>query len=171
MPSDRPDPHTTGGEPAPEERRHGTPPLAREERSTRSLPAGLPAASKFVGRLAQLDLRSLGEAIAAWRAAVASTDAAWFDAEAAVAGAIAAANRHTEQRILVGYIGDLFVDSRWFSAEAPGTLIGAAEPAAQYVATLAMLALLVRDRLAPGEFELLYRPFARLIPPDTLARE
>jgi hypothetical protein len=34
-----------------------------------------------------------------------------------------------------------------------------------------MLALLVRDRLAPGEFELLYRPFARLIPPDTLARE
>jgi hypothetical protein len=46
----------------------------------------------------------------------------------------------------------------------------ATEPSGQYPATLAMIALLVRDHLDPADFAHLYAPFTDLIPLDELGR-
>lgn len=47
----------------------------------------------------------------------------------------------------------------------------APEASVQYVATLAMLALLLHDRLSAREFSLLYSQFAPLIPVEELGPE
>jgi hypothetical protein len=120
--------------------------------------------ASFLRRLAQLSLSELGAAIHTWRAAVAEAPHAWFEAEEAVASAISAHHRHEAQELFLERIADVFRRAPWFDADAPGALIRAAEPGGQYVATLAMLALLVSDRLTPERLCLLYRPFARSIP-------
>ena len=133
--------------------------------------AGVLSASKFLGRLAQLDLATLGKAVDAWRHAVTSATDAWFEAEGAVAQGVLRSHRHREQEVLLGHMTDLFRRAAWFKREAPGARIHSSEAGAQYVATLAMLALLVRDQLREQDFELLYRPFAQVIPTAELERE
>jgi hypothetical protein len=133
--------------------------------------AGMRPAQMFIGRLAQVDLETLGQAIQTWRGAVANHGTAWYAAEGAVAVAMERTGRHDQQRALLRHIGELFLSRSWFTAAAPGARIYAAEPAAQYVATLAMLALLVRDSMRSNEFALLYSPFARIIPLHELDRE
>jgi hypothetical protein len=126
------------------------------------------AAAKFLGRIAQLELEQLGVAVQAWHSAVGRD---WFAAEDAVAQAVIDSARAAEQEVLLEHIAQLFRSVPWFTPEEPGARVNASEPSGQYVTTLAMLALLVRDRLSPAEFELLYRPFATLIPTEELDRE
>lgn len=126
------------------------------------------AASKFVGRFAQLDITSLGASIHAWQH---SADEQWFEAEAQVAKAIGDTRRYSEQEILLSNIAEVFRRASWFRGAEPGASIGASDASAQYVGTLAMLALLVRDRLRPEQLELLYRPFAHSIPISELGPE
>lgn len=125
-------------------------------------------ASKFLGRLAGLDMADLVEAIEVWRGAVGER---WFDAEAAVTRAIDESGRYAEQEILLGHMAELFRRQPWFKRPQPGTPVQASEPGAQYVATLVMLAVLAGDRLRPSDLELLYAPFAGTIPADELDRE
>jgi len=101
---------------------------------------------------------------------------AWFAAEDVVAQAIVAAGRQREQRPLLMQVADVFAHDVWYGAggrrgPAPGARARATEASGQYVATLAMLALLVRDHLEPAALELVYRPFAAAIPVEELARE
>ena len=133
--------------------------------------AGLIPASKFLGRLSQLDFNTLGEAVRTWHRIAAESGDLWFIVEESVARAVHDSSRYTEQDVLLRHMSTLFLESTWFTSAQPGVRIRAAEPSAQYVATIAMLALLVRDRLLPDEFELLYRPFAGAIPVDALLRE
>jgi hypothetical protein len=134
-------------------------------------PGGPVSAAKFLGRLAQLDLDALGQAIHAWRDVVVDSGENWFAAEASVARAIRDGGRHDEQETLLRHITDLFRRARWFTPSAPGARIRATEASGQYVTTTAMLALLVADQILAPEFELLYRPFANLIPVRELGRE
>jgi len=134
-------------------------------------PFGVVVAAKFLGRLAQLDLTALGGAIREWHHAVVTGGDSWFAAESAVARAIAAGGRYAEQEALLGHIAQLFRQAPWFKPQMPGARVGATEPSGQYVATTAMLALLVRDQIEPHELELLYRPFATLIPIEELELE
>ena len=129
---------------------------------------GAMAAAKFLGRIAQLEIEELGVAV---RTCHRAAGTAWFAAEDAVAQAITAAGRHAEQEVLLEQIAQLFRTVPWFTPAQPGARIHASEPSGQYVATIAMLALLVRDRIGPADFELLYAPFATLIPPVELDRE
>jgi len=162
-----------GGSRGRERRRTGAaePLVAARPAARAASGAGLSAASKFLGRFAQLDLLTLGDAIHRWHRTVTEDGDAWFEAEDAVAQAVHDARRHPDQEILLRHMADLFLREPWFTAAQPGARIRAAEPAGQYVATLAMLAVLVRDRLDPQEFELLYRPFASVVPVSELERE
>jgi hypothetical protein len=144
---------------------------------------GRVAARKFVGRLAQLDPEAVYASVQAWRETMREDVGAWFAAEEAVARAVVASGRHDEQRPLLMYVAEAFAYGVWYGAgyggrarltlgeSAPELRVRATEASGQYLATVAMLALLVRDHLEPAEFALLYRPFAALIPADDLARE
>ena len=141
------------------------------ERAAALRACGLIPASKFIGRLALLDLDQLGEAIQRWHRTAAEHGDAWFVAEAAVADGVERTRRHTEQSVLLRHMGNLFLSKSWFTAAAPGARIRAAEPAGQYVATLAMLAILVRDGITPAQFDLVYHPFHAIIPLAELVGE
>jgi hypothetical protein len=56
-------------------------------------------------------------------------------------------------------------------APPPELHVRATEASGQYLGTLAMLALLVRDRLDAPTFARLYRPFAPHVPVAELGRE
>ncbi len=129
------------------------------------------AASKFLGRLAQLDFATLAAAIRDWREAMRLSSREWFVAEEAVAREITATGRYPDQERLLAHMVDVFRRAAWFTSAEPGANVGATDASGQYVATIAMLALLVRDRLRPGEFDVLYQPFARRIPVGELERE
>lgn len=138
------------------------------------------AASKFIGRLAQLDIAQVRSAIGAWRSIMRGEYVAWFAAERSAARAISASGRSAEQDILLDHVAECFRRAIWYSRRRSGEAherepaeetVQATEASGQYVATVAMLALLVRDRLAAAEFGLLYRPFVELIPPEELDRE
>ncbi len=126
------------------------------------------AALKFVGRFAQMDIESVGVTIRTWHQLAGQR---WFQAEAAVAAEIEATMRYSEQEMLLEQIADMFQRATWFRRSEPGDAVGAAEPSSQYVGTLAMLALLVRDRLDPDHLEILYQPFAQFIPERELDSE
>ncbi len=141
--------------------------------------AGRAAASKFVGRVAQLDPEAVRAVVGTWRETMPIESAAWFAAEEAVAQALVASGRHHEQGPLLMYIAEAFAHHVWHSgrahltlgAPAPEQRVRATEASGRYLGTLAMLALLVRDHLEPATFEVLYRPFATLVPGAELARE
>jgi hypothetical protein len=118
-------------------------------------------AMTFLDRLGALKFEQLGAAVRRWQSLA---GAAWFDAERSVARAILAARAHAAQERLIDRISELFRRARWFTAQAPGAVIGASDASGQYVTTIAALALLVCEELPPGDFELLYRPFAAMIP-------
>ena len=137
---------------------------------------GADAARKFVGRLSHLDREAGLAAITTWHGLVTVEGRSWFAAEDAVAQAIVAAGRQREQRSLLVQVADAFAHDVWYGAAGrrgrpPESEVRATEASGQYVATLAMLALLTRDQLEPATFELLYRPFAAAIPVEDLARE
>ncbi len=138
---------------------------------------GAPAAAEarrvawlnFVGRLARLDLAAVRGAVEAWRHALREDADAWFAAEEAVAAAVAASGRRDEQKPLLLHVAEAFAYAVWYrggEVEAPETRVRSTEASGQYLATLAALALLVRDRLGAREFAVLYGPFASLIPAD-----
>jgi hypothetical protein len=118
-------------------------------------------------------------AVATWRESMRHDLEAWFAAEEAVARAVVAAGRHHEQRPLLIHVADAFANHVWYRARrphppgapAPELHVRATEASGQYLGTLAMLALLVRDHLEPATFARLYRPFAPHIPVAELGRE
>ena len=73
-------------------------------------------------------------------------------------------------------VADAFAHDVWYGAEgrqasAPESPAQATEARGRYVATLAMLALLMRDHLEPATLEMRYHPFAAAVPVEELARE
>jgi hypothetical protein len=159
------------GDEAPEPR-HG--PSREIDAALRPHPAGVQAASKFVGRVSQLDAAAVRAAVHAWREAMRAESDAWFAAERAVADAVVTAGRTAEQEVLLGHLADAVLRSVWYRCgigQTPEARVGATEASGQYIGSIAMLALLVRDHLGAAEFALLYRPFARVIPIDELGRE
>ena len=75
--------------------------------------------------------------------------------------------RRAEQKPLLMHVADAFSTIVWHGGgtarereQAPELRVQASEASGQYLATLAMLALLVRDRLEPSAFAMLYQPFA-----------
>jgi len=140
---------------------------------------GRDAAGRFVGRLAQLDVGAVSASVQAWRESMREASGAWFAAEEAVAGALVASARQQEQRPLLMHVAEAFAHRVWYGGRvrltlgeaAPELQVRATEASGQYLATLAMLALLVRDHLDAPTFAVLYRPFAALIPVDALGRE
>src|SRR4051812_19381724 len=138
--------------------------------------AGRGAAARFVGRVAQLDHEAVRDAVAAWRQNMRSAYDTWFAAEDAVAQAIVRSGRHTEQRPLLIHMADAFSQRVWtgrprVESGPAERVVHATEASGQYLATLAMLAILVRDHLDAGTFEQVYQPFAALIPITELAPE
>jgi hypothetical protein len=138
--------------------------------------AGRGAAARFVGRVAQLDLAAVQHAVATWRQRMRVGYDGWFAAEDAVAQAIVRSGRQIEQRPLLIHMADAFSQRVWTGGHRDDTgaaeqLVRATEASGQYLATLAMLALLVRDHLDAATFDRVYEPFAALIPIKELAPE
>lgn len=158
-------------------------PGARTDAAAEAAPgsSGRGAALKFVGRLAQLDLDGVRTAMDAWRDTMRHNSAAWFAAEEALAHAVVRSGRRGEQEPLLIHVAEAFTRLVWYGqraradhergAPAPEMRAGGTEATGQYLATLAMLALLVRDHLEDATFALLYRPFAALVPPAQLVPE
>jgi hypothetical protein len=165
----QPPPAVAGG---PESRRRASTDAASQTR-------GQDAALKFVGRVAQLDLDAVRTAVEAWRGLMREESGAWFTAEEVVARAVVVSGRRDVQKELLLHVAEAFAYGVWYGGgrraastpETPETRVQATEASGQYLATLAMLALLVRDHLAPAAFETLYRPFAPLIRLDELGPE
>jgi hypothetical protein len=139
---------------------------------------GLGAALKFVGRVSQLDLDAVAGALASWRQTMRTDAGGWFAAEEAVARAVVSSGRHADQKPLLMHMADAFAHLVWYGGRArrehappPELHVRGSEASGQYLATLTMLALLVRDHLEPATFTLLYQPFAPHIPLDELAPE
>lgn len=137
-------------------------------------PGGVQAASKFVGRVSQLDAAAIRAAVQAWRDVMRSESEGWFAAERAAGNAVLAAGRSAEQQVLLGHLSDAVLRTVWYRGgvgQTPEARVGATEASGQYIASIAMLALLVRAHLEAGDFELLYRPFADVVPVEELGRE
>ena len=139
--------------------------------------AALLAATKFVGRVSLIDADTLRTVVATWHDVMRTESETWFAAERATAEAIVAAERTGEQGELISELSDHFLRRVWYRAapghapRTPERRVGATEASGQYVATLAMLALLVRDHIAAREFDVLYSPFVQIIRAEELARE
>ena len=141
--------------------------LPEEERRRR----GLAAASTFLGRFSQLDVGELREPVERWRRAVSLANRQWFAAEKGVAQAMGTTGRQAEQERLLEQLVAALHRSGWFRSPASIELIGASVASIHYTATLAVLALLLRDQLSGREFALLYSPYASLIAADELGPE
>jgi hypothetical protein len=133
---------------------------------------------EFVGRVSELDADAVRAAVQAWHQVMRAESDAWFAAERAAGHAVLAAGRAPEQEVLLDRLAECVLRRVWYrdggGGLPPGTperRVGATEASGQYVATVAMLGLLVRDHLGAAEFELLYGPFAALIPLAELGRE
>ena len=142
------------------------------ESSARATPRnGTQAANKFIGRVAQLDVQDVVESIGKWHEMMRAESGAWFAAESAIGEAIVAAGLEARQEQLLVHVAECFAKQVWRPIRRAETRVGNTEASGQYLATVAMLALLVRDRLSPETFELAYRPFAALIPAAELEPE
>jgi hypothetical protein len=140
-------------------------------------PGGPPAAAKFVGRVSRLDLAGVRALAEAWQQLMRIGSDAWFAAERSVARAVWTSGRLADQDVMLEQMGECFRTAVWYRRPSGVPLgpaearVGTTEATAQYVATTAMLALLVRDHVDSAEFAILYRPFATLIPDAELERE
>ena len=132
---------------------------------------GLVMASKFLGRLSQLTITDLRVPVEHWRRAVSQGSTQWFVAESAAAEAMRSTDRHVEQEMLLEQLVDLLRRAGWMRHTGALEMVGASEASVQYTATLAILALLLQDRLSPRDFSMLYSPFAPLIPLEELGPE
>lgn len=123
------------------------------------------AVRPFLEATQRLTVEQWREVIAAWRATV--TDA-WHEADAAVAAAVAASERRQAREELLSELQDIIRRVRWNDADWTGSSREATESTAHYLASLAGVALLVRDRIAHREFDALYFPFMGIIPLATI---
>ena len=123
------------------------------------------AVRRFLEAIQRLTIEQWREVIEAWRATV--TDA-WHDAGSAVAAAVTESDRRQAREELLSELGEITRRMRWEGGEAPGAFTQAIESTAQYVASLAGLALLVRDRIPRRDFDALYFPFMAVIPEATV---
>jgi hypothetical protein len=123
------------------------------------------AVRRFLEAIQRLTIEQWREVIEAWRATV--TDA-WHDAGSAVAVAVTESDRRQAREELLSELGEITRRMRWDGGETAGTFAQAIESTAHYVASLAGLALLVRDRITQGEFDALYLPFTGVIPEATV---
>ncbi len=119
------------------------------------------AVRQFLEAIQRLTPEQWREVIAAWRATV--TDA-WHDADSAVASAVAASERQQAREELLSELGEITRRIRWNGGETTGSSAQATESTAHYLASLAALALLVRDRITRRELDALYFPFMGVIP-------
>ena len=123
------------------------------------------AVRRFLEAIQRLTIAQWREVIEAWRTTV--TDA-WHDASSAVAAAVTESERRQAREELLSELGDITRRMRWHGGEAVGNSTQAIESTAHYVASLAALALLVRDRLRRHEFDALYSPIMSVIPLATI---
>jgi hypothetical protein len=119
------------------------------------------AVRRFLEAIQALTIEQWREVIAAWRTTV--TDA-WHDADSAVAAAVTESDRRQAREELLSELEDLTRRIRWHRGETTGDAVQATERTAQYVASLAALGLLVRDRITRRDFDALYSPFMGAVP-------
>jgi hypothetical protein len=123
-------------------------------------------AMAFVHRLGQLDVADLEVVGRTWRRVVAEDPPAWFAAEGTVGSAVGATHRQLVQEALLEELTDVVRRRGWWRLDrveaADGQ--GLTEAGVQYAATLATIALLVRDVIPAQDFELIYSPFMALVP-------
>jgi hypothetical protein len=124
----------------------------------------------FVNRLGQLDVGDLEVVGRTWRTIVAADPPAWFAAEGSVGQAVRTTGRQLMQESLLEELSDVVRRRGWWrldrieSAEGQGLT----EAGVQYAATLAVIAVLVRDVVPTQEFDLIYSPFEPVVPvPET----
>lgn len=123
------------------------------------------AVTRFLEATQRLTVEQWKEVIAVWRTTV--TDA-WHDADSAVAAAVAQSERRQAREELLSELHDIITRVRWNGGDWTGSSREATESTAHYLASLAGLALLVRDRIAHPEFDALYLPFIGVIPLTTI---
>jgi hypothetical protein len=123
------------------------------------------AVRQFLEALQRLTIGQWREVIEAWRTTV--TDA-WHDAGSAVAAAVTESDRRQAREELLSELGDITRRIRWEHGDTAGNSMQAIESTAHYVASLAALALLVRDRITRRDFDALYLPFMGVIPLATI---
>jgi hypothetical protein len=124
-----------------------------------------PAITEFLERVDALSMPEWASASARWGGAL---DPDWFGSTSRVVEASRQANRREEEERLHDEAAAV-IRRRWRREEEAGIAADAgAAAAAVYLVVTALLALLVRDRIAPEDFARLYEPFAGLIPIDTL---
>lgn len=120
---------------------------------------------RFLEAMQGLTIEEWREVIEAWRTTV--TDA-WHDAGSAVAAAVTASDRRQAREELLSELGDITRRMRWDRGDTASDSMQAIESTAHYVASLAALALLVRDRITRHDFDALYFPFRGIIPVATV---
>ena len=123
------------------------------------------AVRQFLEAIQRLTVEQWREVIAAWRATV--TDA-WHEADTAVAAAVAESERRQAREEALSELGEITRRMRWDRSDTTANATQGIESTALYVASLAALALLVRDRITGREFDALYLPFMGVIPPVTI---
>jgi hypothetical protein len=123
------------------------------------------AVKRFLEAIQRLTIEQWREVIGAWRTMV--TDA-WHDASAAVAVAVTESDRRQAREELLSELGEITRRVRWNGGEGAGSFTQPIESTAHYVASLAGLALLVRDRIPRQNFDELYLPFMGVIPEATV---
>jgi len=123
------------------------------------------AVRQFLAAIQRLTIEQWREVIEAWRTTV--TDA-WHEAGSAVAAAVSESDRRQAQEALLSELGDITRRMRWDRGDTAGNSTQAIESTAYYVASLAALALFVRDRITRRELDALYLPFMGVIPLATI---
>ncbi len=123
-------------------------------------------ARTFVDRLGQLDVAELEVVGRTWRTIVAADPPAWFAAEGSVGHAVRTTGRQLMQESLLEELSDVVRRRGWWRLDRIESPEGQAltEAGVQYAATLAVIALLVRDVVPAPEFELIYSPFVPVVP-------
>lgn len=149
---------------------HGPPRLA-DLHSESPCDRGVQAAKKFIGRVSQLDLGAVQDAVRIWHDMMRVDTSGWFAVERAIGQAVIAAGLETRQEALLIHVAECFVRRVWAQDGAAELRVGTTEASGQYLATVAMLALLVREHVSPDTFAIAYRPFATAIPADELDPE